>query len=460
MELMRFLGRRTELQALESLWSRDAAQLCMVYGRRRIGKSYLLERFSFDKPTIFYQATQQAQAIELARFSDMARAFVELPDEVAFPTWDSALTAVSNHARERKLVIILDEFPYLCESTPGLPSIIQQWWDKKGRRSGVMLILCGSAQTFMNELANNAAPLHGRFTATISVAPLTYREAAEFTPNLRADEKAQVYGILGGTPMYLDAWDEAVSLSKNIHRLFGDALSPLIDAPDRMLTTTLSDAKSAYRILQAISYGKTRWSEITDFAKVHDRAITQLVDIGLVERKVPVTEDPLRSRRGRYRIADSSLRFWFRFIAQSRGRIERGLGNAVIREALSLLDDHMGGVYEDIAREFAYDLVRGDRLLADDVGFWQSPDGLHEIDIVGALRRVPSFLGSVKWRKSELDLRVVANLEMHAQALGAGPDIPRLFIGRNGVDSRVSELPNVMGFSAEDLYAPVEDLCW
>jgi len=322
-----------------------------------------------------------------------------------------------------------------------------------------MLILCGSAQTFMDELDSSAAALHGRFTARLLLQPVGYREAAEFVPTLSSEKKAIVYGLLGGTPYYLDQWNLRKSLRENISSLFGDSLSPLIDAPDRMLTTTLPDAKVAYRVLQAIAVGKTRWAEIRDYAKVHDRAITKLVEIGLVERRIPITEDPERSRRSTYRIPDPNLRFWFRSIVRNRGQIERGLGAMVLENSiLPALDDHMGTVFEDIAREFAYDLVRQNWLTADGIGFWQSPDGRHEIDIVGVRNRQPTFVGTVKWQKQPLDLRVISNLEEHARALGAAPSLPRLAIGRAGLAKETRRVPNLYGFSIEDLYAPIEQV--
>ncbi len=453
--LVRFLGRKQDLLKLEQLWARSSAQLVLMYGRRRIGKTYLLQEFITGKQAIFYQATQQAAEVELAAFSDFVRSLLRLPPGVNFPNWEVALEALSDYATGKRLVVVLDEFPNLCESTKGLPSLIQRWWDHKGRHSHIMLILCGSAQTFMNELDMHAAPLYGRFTARLGVQPLSYREAAEFVPDLSSEEKALVYGLLGGTPFYLDQWETQASFRDNVMRLFGDSLSALIDAPDRMLTTTLNDARSAYRVLQAVAFGKTRWAEIRDFAKVHDRAITQLVTIGLLERRVPITEDALRSRRVRYRIPDPNLRFWFRFILPHRSQIERGLGRGVVEsQILPLLDDHMGQVYEDIAREFAYELVTNGVLSADDVGYWQSSDGQNEIDIVGAQNHHPTFYGTVKWQKQPIDQRVIANLEGHIQALNLNLDVPRLIIGRNAPAPITA--PLTAGFGADDLYGSIE----
>ncbi len=449
----RFVGRRKELDRLDSIASRPAGQLVMVYGRRRIGKSYLLERFTRGRRSLFYQATQQAEPVELASLSGLARPLTGLPEDVSFPGWESALNAITDAAGEDRLVVILDEFPYLCGSTEGLPSIVQRWWDRRGRTSGVMLVLCGSTQTFMTELDAHAAPLYSRFTAKIAVLPLSYREAAEFTPDLIPNDKAYVYGVLGGTPFNLDQWNTGLDVRDNLLRLFGDPMSSLVDSADRILTTDLRDARAAYRVLQAIALGHSRWAEIRDYAKVHERVLPRLIEIGLIERRTPVTEDPEKSRRSVYRIPDPYMRFWFRFVLLNRGQIERGLGPAVVKEKiLPFLDDHMGQTFEDMAREFALERVRQGDLRGDDVGFWQAADGQNEIDIVGVADRKPTFIGSAKWQHGPLDRRALTNLEAHARALGVGTDIPWLLVGRGGVDPSLLTRAELRGYSIADLY--------
>jgi hypothetical protein len=155
-----FIGRSSELDGRQRRYEQDGAQMVLVYGRRRVGRSYLLEQFATGKPMIFYQATQQTEASELAGFTAAVRAFLGeggLPPGYDFPGWGEALDFLSARNGER-LVVILDQFPYLAASTTGLPSIVQRWWDQKGRASNLMLILCGSAPRFMEGLDGAAAP--------------------------------------------------------------------------------------------------------------------------------------------------------------------------------------------------------------------------------------------------------------------------------------------------------------
>ncbi len=315
-----FIWRLAEMDGLQQRTSKPARNwLVLVYGRRRIGKSYLLEQFGTGKPTIFCQATQQTEARELAGFTSAVRAVLgegALPPGYDFPGWDEALGFLSARGGER-LVVILDEFPYLAASTAGVPSIVQRWWDRHGRASDVMLVLCGSAQRFMEELDRAAAPLHRRFTAKFHVRPLDFRTAALFTPTLSGEDNARVYSILGVTPLYLRQWNAKLDLRANLLALFGDPASSLVDAAELTLSTDLEDARAPYRALQAVALGATKHNEIRSQAKITtDRTIQRLLDLDLLERRVPATKNAAKSRRASYAIGDPYYRFYFRFIAQ------------------------------------------------------------------------------------------------------------------------------------------------
>jgi AAA+ ATPase superfamily predicted ATPase len=450
-----FVGRETELIALVSAFEAPTAQMVLVTGRRRIGKSYLLEQFVRGRQAIFYQATRQAQPVELRDFTREVGAVVGgLPPGYAFPSWEVALEYLDAQPGHEKLIVILDEFPYLCESTPGLPSIVQRWWDKRGRRSRVLLILCGSAQTFMAGLDEGSAPLHQRFSLKLEVGPLSYREAARFFPSLSAADRVRVYGILGGTPLFLEQWQPARSVRDNLLTLFGDPRSALVDSAQLVLHTDLGDATAAYRALAAIAGGSTRRNEILQKANVtNERVLQRLEQLKLVDRVVPVTEGSA-SRRGFFSVRDPYFRFWFRFVERNRASIDRGLGARLIDDVvLSQLDDHLGRIFEDIAREFAVGLIQKGELTGLNVGSWWSTDGDHEIDIAIVSQKIMTAIGTVKWRSAPLGRDVYRNLADHARALGASEAIPWLMIGRGGVEPTLQAAePHVRGYSVDDLY--------
>jgi uncharacterized protein len=459
-QLQRFIGRKRELETLRVCCKHAEGQLVLLTGRRRIGKTYLLERFLLDRSasrtphaSVFYQATRQTETTELEMFAAAVSEVVGgLPTGYRFAGWSDALDFLAAGARKR-LVVILDEFPYLCESTKGLASIVQRWWDRVGRRSQVMLVLCGSSQTFMSELDASSAPLHQRFTAKITLGPLDYLEAAAFTPGLSAADTARVYGILGGTPLYLEQWKEKLSVRENLIALFGNPASMLVDSAQTVLESALPDSNAAYRAVQAVALGNTQRNAILQSAKItNERVLMRLEEVDLLSRRKPITERD--SRRAIFVLSDPYFRFYFRFIARERGAIDRGHGEELVDDhILPDLDGHLGFIFEEIARAYAHRLIGRKELRGTDVGSWWSRDGNHEIDIVGTLRGRPSFIGSVKWRSTPIDRSVLKNLEEHARALGVDESIPWLLVGRGGADAKILNEPHLRGVSIEDIYA-------
>jgi AAA+ ATPase superfamily predicted ATPase len=454
------VDRERELNTLHTAAASPSGQLVIVWGRRRVGKTYLLQEFVRRQRCVYYTATQQSGQIELAAFTDAVRAALGshgLPPGYAFPDWSTALDWVTDAASGQRLVVVLDEFPYLAASAPGLESVVQRWWDQRGRTSPIMLVLCGSAVAYMAQIVSAAAPLHQRATASLHVQPLDYRAAAQFVGTLPAAERAVVYGILGGIPLYLSLWDARVSRRANLVRLFGDPASPLVDAAELMLSGELPELEGAFRILQAVALGHTRQGQIAQYADVAvERPLKRLTTLGILERRVPVLDDPARSRRAIYRIVDPYFAFWFRFIASRRADIARGLGEQLVDgRILPQLDDYMGGVFEEIARAHVRYLAAQGALEADRVDAWWSADGSREIDIVGVSgRRDVSFIGSVKWSTRPLSRSAIADLQAHASGMpGYNQHIPHLLVSRRGCGASVAALPEVSCYAIDDLYA-------
>jgi len=452
-----FIGRAHEQANFDRAYDRAGGALVLVYGRRRIGKSFLLEHLTERRRTVFYQAAQLAAGDELASFTAAVAAVVGgeyLPAGFAFPAWEAALDFLAERSGSERLVVVLDEFPYLCDADPTLPAVIQRWWDKRGRASSIMLVLCGSAQTFMESLEKQAAPLHGRFTTRIHVGPIGYRDAAVFHPSLSRADQIRVYAILGGTPIYLHRWDPRASLRANLLTLFGDPASGLTDSVELSLTTDLPDSQGAFRTMHAVGLGKTSYNDILQSARMNERVIPRLLNLGLLTKRVPITEDPERTRRSVYTIADPNFAFYFRFIHPNRGRIDRGFGAQVVDDIiLPNLDTHIGHIFEDIARDYVRELMNRKELHGVDVGAWWSTDGRHEIDIVGvAANRQPTFAGSVKWRDAELGKAVLTSLDEGIAGMKGDPSLPRLLVGRRGASAAIRRI-GVRSISLADLYA-------
>ena len=202
-----FINRHQELAALERMFQSEIAELFVLYGRRRVGKTELLLQFCKNKRSIYFLASQLKERDHLRQLVEIARHVINDPllQSLAFNDWESALIYFVQQAQEERLVLVLDEFQYLCEDNAALPSLIQRFWDLHGKNSKLLLILCGSQVSFMErEVLAERSPLYGRRTGQLRLMPLSYRDSGYFFSEYPAKEKLIAYGVLGGIPAYLN----------------------------------------------------------------------------------------------------------------------------------------------------------------------------------------------------------------------------------------------------------------
>lgn len=454
-----FLDRETELGVLERAWRDGGPCLVLLWGRRRTGKTRLLGRFVEGKRAVFYGATEQASATELGGLSEAARRALrptgaDLLAHGDFPDWESAFQYLGERARTERLVVVLDEFPYLVAAEPALPSIIQRFWDHRGRGTKLVLVLCGSAQSIMVDLQAQRAPLFGRVDVRLQLRPFGHAEAALFTPRLPPAERALAYGVLGGMPVYLSRWDDGAGHRANLRRLFGDPASPLVEEGEFVLSSELPEGAGYFRVLHAIASGNRTYSAIRRVTDIEiQRQLDRLLRLGLVERVVPVTENPLRTKRVTYRIADNFLNFWFRFVYRHRADIARGLGREIVdRVIVPALPDYMGEPWEEMCREF----VRGEAargglpVEVSSVGRWWNRDSSVEIDIVGLQRRKVVLAGTVKWASTATG-RELHKLRKAVEALpNRAGEVKLAIFARDRI--RGTGTAEALTFTAADLY--------
>jgi AAA+ ATPase superfamily predicted ATPase len=337
---MLFLGRDRELGVLQELHDSGRPELFVLYGRRRVGKTELLQQFCQGRRAVYFLAAQVRERDNLRAFRDALHEGLsdELALNIELPDWSSALSFAAERAGNERLVVVLDEFPYLCESSQGLPSQIQRFWDTRGKRSNLMLVLCGSQVSFMEkEVLAERSPLFGRRTAQRRLEPLSPTDALQFFPRWELHQRVLAFGILGGMPAYLGRFDDAVSLEKNLLR---EVLRPegyLFDEVQFLLRGELSSPATYNSILAAVARGGERVGDIAADVGVDsttaNKYLSTVRELGLGEREVPITDpNPLRSRRGRYRIADRFLAFHFRHVQPNLSLIHAGRGEKVLEE--------------------------------------------------------------------------------------------------------------------------------
>lgn len=335
-----FIGREGELGILEELAGSAKPELFVLFGRRRVGKTELLQQFCRSRRAVYFLAAQVREKDNLRAFRDAVAECLDDPlaASVEFSSWTAALQFVAERAKDERLVVVLDEFPYLCESSPGVPSEIQRFWDTRGKTSRLMLVLCGSQISFMEqEVLAERSPLFGRRTAQRRLEPLAPSDALTFFPRWELSDRILAYAVLGGMPAYLRRFDDARTFRENLLR---ECLRPegfLFDEVQFLLRSELSNPATYNSILAAVARDIDKVGDIALAVGVDsahaNKYLSTLRELRLVERDVPLTDpDPLRSRRGTYRIADRFLAFHFRHIQPHVSLIHAGRGGRVLEE--------------------------------------------------------------------------------------------------------------------------------
>jgi AAA+ ATPase superfamily predicted ATPase len=355
-----FIGRQRELAFLEELHASGKPELFVLYGRRRVGKTELLQQFCRGRRAVYFLAAQVREKDNLRAFRAALSEGLDDPlaDSVELPSWSAALAFAAERAKGERLVVVLDEFPYLCEASRGLPSEVQRFWDTRGKTSTLMLVLCGSQVSFMErEVLAERSPLFGRRTGQRRLEALEPAETLAFFPRWAVRERLIAYAILGGMPAYLGRFDDRLPLLENVLK---ETLRPeayLFDEVQFLLRSELTNPATYNSILAAVAQGAGKVGEIALEVGVDSTTANKylhvLRELRLVEREVPLTDpDPLRSRRGTYRIADRFLAFHFRHIQPHLSLIHAGRGGRVLERLIQ----------PDLAR--LYDEARVDLVLA------------------------------------------------------------------------------------------------
>lgn len=409
-----FVGRKRELATLNSLYGRGGFQMVVVYGRRRVGKTALINEFARGKRALSFTALEQGDAANLADFSRKIAEFFGLPASMGpFSTWLDAFDYLADQAAREPFVFIFDELPYAAQRGESVPSALQITIDRKLQNTEAFIILCGSDQGFMeSDILGRKSPLYGRRTAQIKLGPLGYREAAEMLPGLDPQEQFRFYGCFGGVPYYLRQVDPARSLRENLASLYFDSTGFLFDEPYGLLRQELSEPALYAGVLRAIASGATRSKEIADKAGMEPTSVTRylrtLERLGIVERSVPFGENAQTSKRSSYKIADACFDFWFRFVMPKVSDVEGGLGSVVAnRLPEQQLSDYLGHRFERLCAEWMLEQAATGRLpiAASAVGSWWGPNPAKreqdDIDVLAADREQKLLvIGECKYRES------------------------------------------------------------
>jgi AAA+ ATPase superfamily predicted ATPase len=351
----------------------------------------------------------------------------------AYSTWEMAFQQAARMATGQRLILILDEFPYLAEAEPGLPSVLQNAWDHHFKQTQIVLVLAGSHIGMMSRLLHYHAPLYGRFTGHIHLKPLPFADLTEFLPRYSAAERVAVYAVLGGIPAYLERFDDGMTLAENVQRRIFSPTGIFRVDPLFLLQDQVREPRNYLSILHAIGGGGHTLDEIARAAGLAKQNVStylgRLADLYLAERRTPVTlpqKRRERSRQGRWHLRDSYLRFYFRFIAPNQRAFELELMDMVWANIRAQMQAFVGmTVFEELCREWVLTRARSGYLpfSAEDVGSHWAADA--QVDVVAvSWREKAILLGECKWGTDRVGKALLRELieEKTPKLLAALPD--------------------------------------
>lgn len=420
-----FIDRTKELANLESEYAREDAAFVVVYGRRRIGKTALINHFCEDKKAVYFLATEESETENRNAFKQLvADAFSnELLASASVDSWTPIFKIIAEESRKERIVLVVDEFQYLGKANKSFPSVFQKIWDEILSKANIMLILCGSLINMMtSQVLSYNSPLYGRRTAQIMLKQIEFSHYHEFNEDLSLEEQIEQYAVTGGVPKYIQLFNRRGDIYSSIRENILSNGSFLYAEPEFLLQKEVSEIGSYFSVLKTIAAGNHKLGKIAGVLGVPQPSLTSylrtLIDLDIIEREVPVTDEhPEKSKMGLYRIKDNFIAFWFKFVYPSKGMLESGKIQFVEdRLKQNFVDNHVSYVYEDICREDVWNVL-SEGISINRVGRWWG-SGDVEIDIVAYDSAGSDILfGECKYSKQKKGLGILYELQEKARAV-------------------------------------------
>lgn len=462
----KFYCREVELRKLNKRYHAGDFECIIIYGRRRVGKTTLINEFCKDKPTIFFSALNTTEIENLESLSKSIMNY-ERPDmdvTPEFKTYDAALDELTALSMHERIVFVIDEYPYLAKAKPSISAMLQHIIDHKWNNSKMFLILCGSSMSFMeDQVLGQESPLYGRRTGQFKIAPLDYKESAVFHPDLSNEDNALIYGITGGVPHYINKLGVKESVDEALLDNFFDRSSYLYEEPANLLKQELREPAIYNAIITAIAQGAPRINDIAlktgQENSVVSKYLGTLIDLGIVKKETPVTEKI--GKKTIYELADNFFRFWYRFVpanmsAIDSGRIQKSYANSIKKN----LPDYMGLTFEHMCRDYLLYYEKDLPIELNQVGQWWGTDNKNkkqvQIDIVGTPVEGDEYIiGSCKYQNEKIGLDELELIREYAQVFGKGKKYYYYIFSKGGFTEGLIQAQNrgeVRLIGLDDLY--------
>ena len=422
-----FIGREKELKTLEGLYASNQFEFVVIYGRRRVGKTALINEFIGEKKAIYFMGVESNAKQNLENFSKSIIEYVGgVEANTSFSSYQAALEYVFRLSEKERVVLAIDEYPYVARASKSLASTLQLLIDKYKDTSKLMLILCGSSMSYMEDhVLAYKAPLYGRRTAQLKLLPFSFDETCRLFAKFSDVDKALLYGMFGGTPQYLLQVRDGMSVEDNVKNTYLNPASAIFEEPVNLLKQEVREPAIYTAIITAIATGSSRMSEIC--SKVGEETntvavyIKNLVALGIVQKETPYGEKS--SKKSIYVISDNMFRFWYRFVPENASIIARGAANLAYKRMEPELSTFMGSVFEDICTQYLWKQQIDGKSSVDfrELGRWWGNNPKtkkqEEIDIMGTDKTAALF-AECKWTNEKVDLGVLETLVERSKLFG------------------------------------------
>lgn len=414
-----FIGRERELQTLNSLYNSNRFEFAVIYGRRRVGKTALINEFTKDKDTIFFTGIETTAKENLDNFSGCIMEYnTGIAADSTFSSFRSAFEYVFELAKARRIVLVIDEYPYIARASKSLASTLQLLIDKNKNHSKLFLILCGSSMSYMEDhVLSYKAPLYGRRTAQLKIDPFDFFESCRRFKKLSDVDKALAYGIVGGTPQYLIQLDDNLSIEDNIKNTHLNPSSFIFEEPGNLLKQEVREPATYNAIITAIATGSSKINEISNKVGANTSIcatyIRNLIMLDIIKKESPYGEKT--TRKTIYTIKDNMFRFWYRFVPKNASIIAHGAAELAYKRIEPELSSYMGGVFEEICKQYLWKLLIDGKcpVSFSDIGRWWGTNSKtksqEEIDIVGTAGDSALF-GECKWTNEKIGTGILETL--------------------------------------------------
>lgn len=326
-----FIGRIKELNELESRYQENSPQLIVLYGKRRLGKTALLKEFAKDKTHFFYVSRETIDSEQIKLFSEEILSDNPVKEYIStFDNWEKAFLFLVNESKGKKILLIIDEFPYIAQNNKEILSILQKIWDQHNEQNQIMFVLTGSSLSYIEEeILGSESPLYGRTTAAIKLEVLSFEEARHILKNFSLEDQIKYYSILGGIPRYLKILDKSLSFKENIIKYLLNKFSFLYQEVSLLMREELREPSTYYAILSSIAFGNQTIKSIAGDTGLDKTKINvylkNLIQLNVLYKRVPLLlpEEKINQHRSLYLFNEPYFQFYFYYIISNLSTIEK-----------------------------------------------------------------------------------------------------------------------------------------